>query len=197
MRMIQMKNKILIILAFTFTPLVLLQADENKKITNTAHQAGRNLEKQTVGGLKNRSTFSRQYGMAGCGLGSMAMGNKDGQILAATTNGTSFNQMFGITFGTLNCVGTPIHAKADQIDRFILVNRIAFTDDVAREEGETIPVIAHLMGCPEETDLAPLLHRNFSQIFSSPTLVTNEVTDHLITVVGQDSELSTRCGIQI
>ena len=42
----------------------------------------------------------------GCGLGSMAFEGNDGlisQVSAATTNGTSGNQTFGITSGTSNC----------------------------------------------------------------------------------------------
>lgn len=190
-----MKSYLIAALALVFAFPVF--ADEKTRVKNTANQAGKNLEKQTIGGLKNRSTFARSYGMAGCGFGSMVMGNQDGQILAATTNGTSFNQMFGITFGTLNCVGSPTHAKADQIDQFMLVNRIAFTDDVAREEGETLGVVAHLMGCPESAEIGPLLHKNFANIFSKPDLYPNEVTDHLLTVVGQDPNLSAQCGIEI
>ncbi len=46
------------------------------------------------------------YGTAGCGLGSIVIGSKPGmmQIFAATTNGTSASQSFGITSGTSNCV---------------------------------------------------------------------------------------------
>ena len=42
----------------------------------------------------------------GCGLGSMLWAGQSGvvpKILAATTNGTSGNQTFGITTGTLGC----------------------------------------------------------------------------------------------
>jgi len=42
----------------------------------------------------------------GCGLGSVIFKGQDAllfQILAVTTNGTSGNQTFGITTGTLNC----------------------------------------------------------------------------------------------
>ena len=42
----------------------------------------------------------------GCGLGSMIIKNQNStmlQAIAATTNGTSGNQTFGITSGTSNC----------------------------------------------------------------------------------------------
>ncbi len=54
------------------------------------------------------STFWR--GLAdsdiGCGLGTMVFDGQQGKVykvLGATTNGTSGNQTFGITFGTLGC----------------------------------------------------------------------------------------------
>ena len=42
----------------------------------------------------------------GCGLGTMLFDGQQGiapQVLAVTTNGTSGNQTFGITSGTLGC----------------------------------------------------------------------------------------------
>jgi len=53
------------------------------------------------------SAHAQPYGMAGCGLGSIAFGNDQTmfkQVLAATTNGTFGTQTFGITSGTSNCV---------------------------------------------------------------------------------------------
>src|SRR6186713_935077 len=83
------------------------------------------LEPQGSGGWKMRKTTSLKfvcmlglglfftsanaaadgYGPAGCGLGSMIFEPDSGftQVFAATTNGTSGNQTFGITSGTSNC----------------------------------------------------------------------------------------------
>ena len=49
------------------------------------------------------------YGPAGCGLGSIVMGSKPGfmQVFAASTNGCSGSQTFGITTGTSNCKDAP------------------------------------------------------------------------------------------
>ncbi len=55
------------------------------------------------------SAHAAPYGEAGCGLGSMIFGDSPGfvQVLAATTNGCSGSQTFGITTGTSNCGGAP------------------------------------------------------------------------------------------
>ena len=60
----------------------------------------------------------------GCGLGSMLFAGQQGKgvkILGATTNGTSGNQTFGITFGTLGCDGTGTVTSSEKIALFIVV----------------------------------------------------------------------------
>ncbi len=160
--------------------------------------AGQNMERQTVGGMQNtnRGGFSRNYGLAGCGLGSQVMGPKDGQIFAATTNGTGM-QSIGITLGTSNCIGTPTSAKADRMDRYIVANKVQLADDIARGEGETIQGLAQLMNCAAVTQLGSKLQSKFSTIFESHEMAANQITDRIITVVGQDGELSTACGVTV
>lgn len=161
-------------------------------------KVGQNMERQTIGGMDNtnRGGFSRNYGLAGCGLGSQVMGSKDGQIFAATTNGTGM-QTIGITLGTSNCVGTPTSAKADRMDKFIVANKVQLADDIARGEGETIQGLAQIMNCGQSAELGSRLQSKFSMIFESHDMVANQITDRIITVVGQDSELSAACGVTV
>lgn len=72
-----------------------------------------------------QKAYSREYGMAGCGLGSLVMGKDGGQILAATTNGTFYSQLFGITSETLNCVDDNISQVAHNSDVYIQFNKFA------------------------------------------------------------------------
>lgn len=170
-----------------------------KAAAPAAHTAGQNMQRQTIGGMQNTNHggFARNYGLAGCGLGSQVMGPKDGQIFAATTNGTSGNQTFGITFGTSNCIGTPTSAKADRMDKYIVANKVQLADDIARGEGETIQGLAQLMNCAEVSQLGSKLQSKFSTIFESHDMAVNQITDRIITVVGQDGELSTACGVTV
>src|SRR5215208_2357915 len=57
--------------------------------------------KREVDRTKKAIQGSGSYGLAGCGLGSMAFGKEPGfvQVLAATTNGFLWTQLFGITRG--------------------------------------------------------------------------------------------------
>src|SRR5262245_53055913 len=84
------------------------------------------------------------YGTAGCGLGSILFGSKPGivQVLAATTNGSSGNQTFGITTGTSNCEDTASSAQSTKA--FVQANREAVSKDIARGQGETISSLSTL-----------------------------------------------------
>ena len=143
---------------------------------------------------KKATSFSREYGLAGCGLGSVVMGKKGGQISAATTNGTSFNQIFGITAGTLNCVDSASAEVASRIDQFILVNRSQIQGDVARGNGETIAALSTYMGCESDSkQIGQELKSNYSAIFND-TAKANEITDSIITVILKTPTLAQKCG---
>ena len=130
------------------------------------------------------------YGMAGCGLGSMAFGAKPGmiQILAATTNGTFGTQTFGITSGTSNCTDTgggTASAKA-----FIQTNREALAKDISRGGGETVTNLATLSGCVDAHAVGSTLQRNFVTIFPAATTSDIAVSDHVVAVLRGDPTLS-------
>lgn len=137
--------------------------------------------------------FHRPYGMAGCGLGSMVIGNSGGQIFAATTNGTSGSQTFGITTGTSNCLDNPNDEVALRMDRFVAGNEVAVANDIARGEGETVASLSQMMGCNSNAAVGMVLQKNFREIFPSHTVAPNQVTDSIITVIRSDESLATQC----
>jgi hypothetical protein len=93
-----------------------------------------------------------QYGMAGCGLGSLLFGQDNTklmQILAATTNGTFGSQTFGITSGTSNCVeGGVVRAEREQA-AFAEVNFQDLKRNMAAGGGEYLSSFATLLGCQD------------------------------------------------
>lgn len=142
---------------------------------------------------KKAGEFTRAYGLAGCGLGSVLIGKRGGQIFAATTNNTSFNQSFGISAGSLNCVDSPSAEVAGRMDQFILVNRSQVQGDIARGNGETIAAIGSFMGCPSASSkIGSELKANYSNIFVNDAR-TNEVTDSVISIIMKNPELSQEC----
>ncbi len=141
-----------------------------------------------------KSAFKREYGLAGCGLGSVIVGKQGGQVFAATTNGTSYNQSLGITFGTLNCVDGPVAEVAGNLDKFIIANRTSLQIDVVKGQGETLAAVHQILGCQvDETAFNSTLKSNYKKIFSSQELKANELSDNLINVIQSNDELSKKC----
>ena len=106
------------------------------------------------------------HGPAGCGLGSMLFEGKEGlvmNVLAATFNGSSGNQTFAMSTGTLGCEDAKT-AKVTSV-AFIEGNIIALSNDIARGEGETLEAYLQLNG-KENADKA-VLKNNFEAIFSA------------------------------
>ncbi len=137
-----------------------------------------------------KAGFTREYGLAGCGLGSVLMGKRGAQIFASTTNGTLSSQWFGISAGTLNCVDSASAEVAGRMDQFILVNRSQVQGDIARGQGETISALGTYMGC--STNIGPALKASYSNIFNGE-VKANEITDSIISVILANPELAQSC----
>lgn len=114
------------------------------------------------------------YGQAGCGLGSMVMGANGNQILAATTNGTSGNQTFGISTGTLNCQKDAIFKAENEVPAFIEVNKVALANDAARGQGETLAGLANLMKC-DASSMGVAMKKNYKKIFVETNMQPNAI----------------------
>lgn len=166
----------------------------SKKATHATQPAAPAPATHAATPARATKNYERKYGMAGCGLGTYVVGKNGSQILAATTNGTSYNQTFGITFGTLNCDDSDRMADvAQRMDTYVVANKVALASDIARGNGETISSLARLMNCGDSQALGSALQGNFSQVFPSHDVKANEVTDHIISVIVQDPSLSAGC----
>ncbi len=136
------------------------------------------------------SANAANYGMAGCGLGSMAFGNDNGkiQILAATLNGTGV-QTFGITSGTSNCVDSGATASA----MYIAVNQESLKKDIARGEGESLNGLSQVLKCEDASKLNTTLQQNYSSIFTSSNVKSEEVNANIQALIHSHKELSGSC----
>lgn len=132
--------------------------------------------------------------MAGCGLGSVVVGKEGSQVFAATTNGTSYNQFFGITFNTLNCLDGTENQVADQADFYIKANQAAVQGDIARGAGETLAGLSKVLRC-NSSEFGTVLQKNYGEIYNQENSQVNEVTDAIITVIKNDKSLSAQCSL--
>ncbi len=169
---------------------------KNLLITFTVVLASTLAIAQTGKAPSKKMAVDRKYGLAGCGLGSMLMGKDSNQILAATSNGFSGNQSFGITSGTLNCTNDPKAAMADKMDNFIASNRAAVTTDIARGQGETIKGLSQIMGCGAQSEaVGQILQKNFNTIFSTENQGANRITDSILQSIYDEGSLKSSCSL--
>lgn len=140
-----------------------------------------------------------QFAMAdddiGCGLGTMIFDGQSGKVfkvLGATTNGSSGNQTFGITFGTLGCDGTGTIDSAQKLAMFIDGNMDNLARDMAKGDGETLSTLSEVWGIQEadKASFNTFAKQNFASVFSSENVTSNEVLNNLNSLISQDSELS-------
>ncbi|MBX2987924.1 MAG: DUF3015 family protein [Bdellovibrionaceae bacterium] len=114
------------------------------------------------------------YGDAGCGLGSVVFGSEKGakQVLAATTNGISGNQTFGISTGSLNCDSAGIFAKTND---FVETNKVALETDIARGQGETLATLGRMLECDSE-QFGSNLKNNYRKSFPHGGASSEQIT---------------------
>lgn len=118
----------------------------------------------------------------GCGLGSIVIKNQNSsvlQALAATTNGTSGNQTFGITSGTSNCNKPSNFVSNDKLNQFVNENMDELAMDISTGKGETLNTVAALMNVENKEDFASKLQANFSDIYTSEKVSSAEVIDNI------------------
>lgn len=127
-----------------------------------------------------------EYGAAGCGLGSLLFGKQPGfiQVFAATTNNSTYTNMFGITSGTSNCDKNTVFAANDQLNEFVYSNMDNLAKEIAMGKGESLDTLAELMEIPAEQRIAfnQNLQANFKTIFPSKNVVVAGVINNIIAV---------------
>jgi len=118
----------------------------------------------------------------GCGLGSIVIKNQNTtilQALAATTNGTSGNQTFGISSGTSNCNKPNNFVSNGKLNQFVNENMDELAMDISAGKGETLNTVAALMNIENKEDFASKLQANFSDIYTSEKVTSAEVIDNI------------------
>lgn len=111
---------------------------------------------------------SAKYGAAGCGLGALVIteNKKVHQVIAATVNGAiTYNQLFGITTGTLGCETSAFTQKEVEQQIFVHLNYESLEKEFAKGSGEKVEAFASLMGCSDVTAFGKLGKEKFASLF--------------------------------
>ena len=118
----------------------------------------------------------------GCGLGSLIIKNQNTvvlQVLAATTNGTSGNQTFGITSGTSNCDKPSNFVSNDKLNKFVSENMDELAMDISAGQGETLTTVAKLINVEDTKAFSSKLQSNFTNIYTSENVTSANVIDSI------------------
>ena len=135
---------------------------------------------------------------AGCGLGTAVVFPDANEwyehVMAATTNGTSGNQTFGMTSGTLGCEAANGPLKLAQI--FMDQNMEQLAADASRGQGESLDALSTLIGveASDKAEFTNALKTNFDAIFVSTSATSADAYQAMVSVMEQNAELSKYLG---
>ncbi|RLA76336.1 MAG: hypothetical protein DRG78_19205 [Epsilonproteobacteria bacterium] len=119
----------------------------------------------------------------GCGLGALIIKNDDSAVmlaLQATTNGTSGNQTFGITSGTLGCQKTKF-VMNERAEEFVASNMDILAKEIAVGHGESIDTLAELLNVEDTATFSASLQSNYNSIYTSKSVEMSDVLDNIST----------------
>ena len=131
----------------------------------------------------------------GCGFGSMIFDGHSGvlsQILAVTTNGSTGNQTFGISSGTLGCDQNGTVSSAVKLGMFTGSNMERLAQDMSQGHGEALATMADLMGVKDQdkAEFYALTQKNFAKIFPDDSTTAAHVIDTVKAEMTQDTQLA-------
>lgn len=144
--------------------------------------------------LLSTSALATAPGSQTCGWGNMLFEGQSGtpsHVLAATTNTSTGNNTFGMTFGTNGCStsGKLSYGGKEMIDVSMIMDE--FSEDVARGNGEALTAVAVSLGVPEadRAHFEATLHNNFDTLFPSENATTEHVVSSMFSVMKNDEVL--------
>jgi hypothetical protein len=117
----------------------------------------------------------------GCGLGSMIIKDDSSAVLLAlqaTTNGTSGNQTFGITSGTLGCKKTKL-VMNERASEFVASNMDILAKEIALGHGESLDTLDELLKVQDKLAFNAALQANYNKIYSSKSVKMADVLDNI------------------
>jgi hypothetical protein len=117
----------------------------------------------------------------GCGLGAVIIKDDSSAVmlaLQATTNGTSGNQTFGITSGTLGCKKTKF-VMNERAEEFVASNMDTLAKEIAVGHGESVDTLAELLAVEDKALFASTLQSNYNAIYTSQKVQMADVLDNI------------------
>ncbi|MFO1386869.1 MAG: DUF3015 family protein [Chitinivorax sp.] len=133
--------------------------------------------------------------VGGCGFGSKLFDGQKGiapQILAVTTNGSTGNQTFGITFGTVGCTQDGVVRSNWKVSAYIEGNSSKLARDMSAGQGESLEALASLMhiDAADKSAFFRTTKDNFARIYNADMLSAQDIMSNLRDVLAADATLA-------
>ena len=125
--------------------------------------------------------FAGVNSQTGCGLGAVIIKDDSSAVLLAlqaTTNGTSANQTFGITSGTLGCKKTKF-VMNERAQEFVASNMDILAKEIAVGHGESLDTLAELLQVEDKATFSASLQANYNSIYTSKKVQMADVLDNI------------------
>ena len=127
------------------------------------------------------AVYANVNNQTGCGLGAVIIKDDSSAVmlaLQATTNGTSGNQTFGITSGTLGCKKTKF-VMNERAEEFVASNMDTLAKEIAVGHGESVDTLAELLAVEDKALFASTLQANYNAIYTSQKVEMADVLDNI------------------
>ena len=145
--------------------------------------------------LATPAMAAHKYGAAGCGLGSLVIGDKPGmaQVGAAILNSIGL-QTLSITTGLSNCDKDNSKNGMAMVEDFIAINRANIERDTAAGGGEYLGSVALLMGCVQgsEKSFGAIAQAHHDVLFD-PKADADGVANNFRDMIAADATLVQAC----
>ncbi|MFZ5563930.1 MAG: DUF3015 family protein [Thermodesulfobacteriota bacterium] len=124
----------------------------------------------------------------GCGLGGMAIGDKEGiiwKLVGTFLNGICGNQTFAMSSGTLDCGKDPLTANYDKMNVFVADNMDVLAIDIAQGQGESLDALAEIaeVSASDRPALFAALQSNFDSIYPTAEVTAKDVVDGIAQIM--------------
>ena len=131
----------------------------------------------------------------GCGLGAKLLDGKSGmwmKAFAAIINGSSSNQAFGISSGTLGCSPEGTVTAQERVQLFADANFDRLAVDMAHGQGETLATFATLLDVPADQQgaLFTLVRSNFASLYPTDDVTAGDMLATLFDLMQADPALA-------
>jgi hypothetical protein len=145
--------------------------------------------------LPMTSMAAGENNIGSCGWGSKVFAGQRGivpQVLAATTNGTSGNQTFGVSTGTSGCTQDGAVSSSWKTAMYIDGNKDKLALDMSKGSGESLASLAQLLGVKDADKAAfnRVTKENFAKIFVGEQASVEQIALGLKQVLAADSTLA-------